>query len=129
MHWTVFVLMMAGRMLLIAGAFLAMPSTSVDACMQPLTPQRGWKTIDHFLPQAKLSAQDLTKIAELRLKVSQTVEAQRKDGERLIFDAERYRRAVDATREAMKIVGIEEVGSKFRGCGGEYRLKNKENNP
>src|SRR5262245_3255295 len=106
--------MIAGRMLLIAGAFLAMPFTSVEACMQRLTPEQGWETIDHFLPQAKLSTQDLATLAELRLKVSQMVDAQRKDGERLILDAERYQRAVDATREAMKIVGIV---SKIQGLG------------
>jgi hypothetical protein len=88
----------------LAAALLGVTIAPALACMA--TPAQIWPQIDAALPNAELSDTDLAKVKELRAKA---------------FSAKRQA-AVQATYEAIEIVGLVQV-SPFRGGCGTYRLK------
>lgn len=95
--------------------------TPAVCCVSQITPQISWRLIDESLPKVALSPNQAARVAELRKIVHALIEDQRKDGSRLVFDKERYGRAIQASREAMDIVGLVKTSNGTR-CGEDYRL-------
>lgn len=94
---------------MLAAALVGVTIAPALACMP--TPDQIWLQIDAALPKAELSDADLAKVKDLRAKA---------------FSAKRQE-AVQATDEAIKIVGLVRVGPEGRppprgGCG-TYLLK------
>jgi hypothetical protein len=101
---------------MLVAAIVGVTITPALACMQ--TPHEIWPQIDAALPKAELSDADLTKVKELRAQAFSAL-ANRKI-------AKKYQEAVQATDEAIKIVGlvpVEPQNDFRRGCGTVYRLK------
>jgi hypothetical protein len=105
---------------MLAAALLGVTIAPALACMA--TPVQIWPQIDAALPNAELSDADLAKVKELRAKAFSALGDVRIAG--------KYREAMDATHEAIRIVGLVAVprrvakGTVPPVCGGvSYQLK------